>query len=86
MVIESDRDGCRPQGMRIAVAWRGIYRPKHMKIYARRFDLIMNAKLSLAGSLFVVILLPPFLYQVGAQEIIVRNDVDFAFMDPVFPR
>jgi hypothetical protein len=56
-----------------------------MKIYGRRFDLIMNAKLSLAGSLFVVILSTPFLYQVGAQEIIVRNDVDFAFMDTAFP-
>jgi len=36
----------------------------------------------LAGLLFVAMLWAPCPYRVGAQEIIVRNDVDFTFMDP----
>ena len=43
---------------------------------------MVNSKLSLAGLLFVAMLWAPCPYRVGAQEIIVRNDVDFTFMDP----
>jgi ABC-type transport system substrate-binding protein len=41
-----------------------------------------NSKLWLAVFLFVAILLPRGPYRVGAQEITVRNDTDFTFMDP----
>ena len=41
-----------------------------------------NSKLSIAVFLFVAILSMPCPYRISAQEIIVRNDIDFTFMDP----
>jgi peptide/nickel transport system substrate-binding protein len=43
---------------------------------------MMNSQLSLAVFFFAAILYMPCPYRAGAQEIIVRNDTDFTFMDP----
>jgi len=43
---------------------------------------MMNSQFSLAVFLFVAILYMPCPYRAGAQEITVRHDTDFSFMDP----